>query len=506
MSAPQKKTKKAFINKLKITDDRFTDANIDPRFKTLPQKLTKVTIDPRFAKILKEKSKFDHVEDLYQLETPANPESSSNNSSENEEDISVNSETSQEQDILPEEPVQMAESISSKLALQNYDWGQLKAKDLFILFDSLCQSSTKDPSVPTIKSVEVYLSDFGTQRLEQEATSGPVELIDSRSTNDYINESCISQNRLREYEKNRLKYYFAVIYFQNEKTAEQIYNDFDGVEFEFTGFQLDLRFVPTDLKIPKKPVELCCQVSEKDRSETKVFATQSIAHTNVRLTWDEPVLRNTAFMFEKEEIQKDKLKDFVNLDNSEDEINEDARNSTLLNFLDENQESGFGDFKKKGKSKAKVTFKVGFGENLPEKNNTPFLQKKRDYNPFKNLEKEKKIHEAVVQDGEEEDDFLVIPKIHKSKKEVIRNGIQKKLDKKIKNEKDNEELLLLVDADNNLTTQKKGENFVADYEDARFKRVLEDPEFQLDRTHPSFNIEKNKGYLQAKNSKRVKQD
>ena len=63
----------------------------------------------------------------------------------------------------------------------------------------------------------------------------------------------MDMGKLREYEKYRLKYFYAVITLDNKFTAEKIYDNFDGMEIELTGTSLDLRVLPEGTKIPKSP-------------------------------------------------------------------------------------------------------------------------------------------------------------------------------------------------------------------------------------------------------------
>jgi len=52
--------------------------------------------------------------------------------------------------------------------------------------------------------------------------------------------------KLRLYEKNRLKYYFAVITLDSKRTADTIFQACDGQEIEKTSLKLDLRFIPDE--------------------------------------------------------------------------------------------------------------------------------------------------------------------------------------------------------------------------------------------------------------------
>ena len=60
-------------------------------------------------------------------------------------------------------------------------------------------------------------------------------------------ESDIDDIALRQYEKRRLKYYFAIAECDSTETSNSLYTELDGMEFEHSSMIFDLRFVPDDV-------------------------------------------------------------------------------------------------------------------------------------------------------------------------------------------------------------------------------------------------------------------
>jgi hypothetical protein len=59
-------------------------------------------------------------------------------------------------------------------------------------------------------------------------------------------------DRLRQYENQKLKYYFAVVECSSKECAAHLYAQCDGIEFEQTSNNLDLRFIPDDVEFKEE--------------------------------------------------------------------------------------------------------------------------------------------------------------------------------------------------------------------------------------------------------------
>lgn len=93
------------------------------------------------------------------------------------------------------------------------------------------------------------------------------------------------REKLRKYELQKLKYYYAVVTCDSVKTASAIFDQCDQLEYETSANVLDLRFVPDDVEFANAPKESCDALPESYKPS--IFATTALQNTEVKLTWEE---------------------------------------------------------------------------------------------------------------------------------------------------------------------------------------------------------------------------
>lgn len=320
-------------------DARFAHLYKDPRFKKLPNKESKVKIDERFKPMLKDErfsiqynvdkygrkvnKKSTDLKKYYEL-------SSSEESNDEEEQIEGNavikgghilpdqlksklknleidyirgegvlqSESSDEESSSEEEETvehewgeldqdaDRTEESTRRIACMHMDWDRIRAVDIMVLCNSFIPTGSG-----SVLSVKIYPSEFGKERLAEEDIKGPKELTASTS-DDYENVNEESEEygeKLRQYQLNRLKYFYAVVEFDSVKSADIVYKECDGLEYESTANKLDLRFIPDDVEfdLDDQTRESCTELPDLSSYEPRIFFTSALQHAKVELTWDE---------------------------------------------------------------------------------------------------------------------------------------------------------------------------------------------------------------------------
>jgi NUC153 domain len=392
MSEPSAKRRKIRGNEKSSTaptiiDPRFANIQSDPRFQLPSKRHTHVKVDKRFSRILKDedftrrakvdrygrpvetdserqrlKRRFDFDSDaddtadndtavqreLQRVEQVYDPlregalsgSSSEESSSEDEDEDGILDEAGSADHLGDDVPMGEA---SSRLAVVNLDWDNIRAEDLMAVFSSFL------PAGDRLLKVAIYPSEFGKERLEREEMEGPPEgifasrqeggeesLSDSSSQDDEdeIKKSIVKPDegeefdsaKLRQYQLERLRYFYAVLTFSSTSAAKAIYDAVDGTEYLSTANFFDLRFIPDETDFSTdKPREECEKIP--DGYKPNEFVTDALQHSKVKLTWDaEDVSRKEAqaraFRGGRQEIDENDLKAYLGTDSSDDEPEE----------------------------------------------------------------------------------------------------------------------------------------------------------------------------------------
>lgn len=267
-------------------------------------------------------------------------ESSSDESSsdEDEQDIEDEVELAGDDNAVP------TGDISSRLAAVNMDWDNMRAIDIMGVANSFV------PAGERILNVVIYPSEFGTERLQREEIEGPPrEIFASSSKNKDANNALddvsgasdsedeqakedlrdehvgeeFDSTALRNYQLDRLRYYYAVITCSSANVAKSIYDNLDGREYLTSANFFDLRFVPDGTTFDQDPHDECDKLP--DSYKPNEFSTDALTHSKVKLTWDADDTTRKEVQkraFSRKDIDENELKAYLGSDSSssEDEV------------------------------------------------------------------------------------------------------------------------------------------------------------------------------------------
>jgi hypothetical protein len=245
---------------------------------------------------------------------------------------------------------------SPYLAVLNMDWSAVRAVDIFAVVSSFTTPGS-------VRRVQVFTSNFGMERMEQEERIGPssdlwkssqairksqgsdvdvhddndsIQHDETDSQNDSFEEALTSDfdtEKLRAYEASRLKYYFAVVEMSTPTHADTIYKEVDGLEFEHSSAALDVRIIPVQelpTVIQNRPMRDEA-VSIPSNYEPPDFVVSALQQTNVQCTWEagdrERERTLTKYISSQQDWRKiaesDDLKAYLASDASSDEEEEE---------------------------------------------------------------------------------------------------------------------------------------------------------------------------------------
>ncbi|KAG0636475.1 hypothetical protein HOY80DRAFT_925687 [Tuber brumale] len=412
------KHRKKFSDEPKVpvtTDERFISVHNDPRFALPRRKDAKLKIDKRFERMYKDRSfaekasvdrygrkigkdagkeeikRYYHIsdednesEEQARVYDPARGEgvisTSEESSDEEDEDVGEMEEEVARAQVEFQREIPMGE-VSRRFAAVNLDWDNVQAVDLLKTFSSFATRGGR------IVSVTVYPSEFGKERMEREEMEGPPTEIfkpkgkarvigsDDEDSNldEEVDEKTIikedkgeefDSSKLRNYQLERLRYFYAVVECDSPDTARHIYEQCDGAEYEATANFFDLRFIPDETSFEDdKPRDRCTEVPANYKPID--FSTDALQHSKVKLTWDEDDQQRklaTKRAFSQRDIEDMDLKDYLASSDSESESG--AREAAKDKYRALLSATGFG---KKDKAELVSDMEVTFTSGLSEK-------------------------------------------------------------------------------------------------------------------------------------------
>lgn len=477
-----------------------------------------------------EESGSDELEDL---ETESDDDVGG---SEEEETSSSSSSDEEEEDMenVEVENVPVIEEGTRRLAVVNMDWRHVRAVDLFVVLRSFL------PKGGQILSVSVYPSEFGLQRMKEEEVRGPVGLFDDeneKSDEDDDDNDEIDYDKLRAYEKSRLRYYYAVVECDSVATADYLYKSCDGVEFERSSNVLDLRFIPDSMDFKHPPRDVATEAPLG--YEGLDFHTKALQHSNIPVSWDEDEPQRVKTLkqkFNADQLAELELKEFLASDESEtdnDEADNDMEDESDKKHKKRDKyraliQSGDGsDEDQEEGQDMEVTFNTGLEdlskrilEKKDKKSETvweAYLRKRREkkkarknHSKYSSEEDSSDTDEEGMEGIEQPDDFFIeepsVKKVNNKDYQGKKNKEKQLQDTDREAEASKAELELLLADDKGGKKGLKGYNLkpkkakgkkgkevpdedkipTSNLDDPRFSALFTSPLFALDPTDPQF--------------------
>lgn len=345
-----------------LHDDDFSSrAKVDRYGRKLPKNSARKELE-RYYRIKDEKrpdseSESDQEEEIAAALAQANSKDDVSETSSDESSLSGEDEEDTEEEVFgfPAEQGGEGEGVpmgepSSRLAVVNLDWDNIRAADLLAVFSSFA------PGNGRILKVAIYPSEFGKERMDREEIEGPPKdifgqghstlendavpnsMADGDESNDgaddddeRIKKSIIKEDhgqefnpaKLRRYQLERLRYFYAVLTCSSTLVARAIYDAVDGTEYLTTANFFDLRFIPDEVDFSTdKPRDACENIPDGYRPNE--FVTDALQHSRVKLTWDaddntRKEVQKRLFTGSRADMDENDLKAYLGSDSSDDE-------------------------------------------------------------------------------------------------------------------------------------------------------------------------------------------
>ena len=570
------KFKNARRKKIKIKlDDRFSKSDLEVKKKSKVDKYGRKLDSTTESKELQDFDKFFEKEDAEDPQgnsdseeeekvvissvdrargdIPANCVNSSDEftSSDSEESEDSDIESEGESDIEIETTKPESGDASRTLAVVNLDWDHVKSSDLMITFSSFLPKDGK------IEKISVFPSEFGKERMQREEVEGPPREIFQKkkskksSTKVHDDESDsdvdirdlyeegdadkdVDTKALRQYQLERLRYFYAVVYCNNIATAEAIYTNCDGTEYESTANMFDLRYVPDGMEFDDEARDECTELPKNYKPLQ--FSTDALQHSNVKLTWDETPADRVEISkraFSQKEIEDMDFKAYLasDSDGSEDEANQSTKNKlkSLVgmsmkigekSIMNEDDEANDEDID------MEITFTPGLveGNDVPEKDKEEStIEKVRRKEQERRKARKQRLKDLKQQSQQEKKDKFKPAKGKKNAENETDNAEAVKAKAQL-------ELLMMEDEDPNSSVNNKAhfnmneimrsekektkksryqntkkiviDEFKPNLNDSRFAEVFEDHAFAIDPTQSEYKETKAMKEIIKERSKR----
>ena len=130
-----------------------------------------------------------------------------------------------------------------------------------------------------VAKVEIYPSLFGLERMKNDSLYGPPkEMLDQAEiklkkkkggkyddVDDFVSDEekeklGFNSSKMRKYELQKMKYFYAIIHCNSKKTARKIYEEYNDFEFEMSNIRLNLSYVADELKFEQKVKEVASEI------------------------------------------------------------------------------------------------------------------------------------------------------------------------------------------------------------------------------------------------------